>query len=57
MMAIFEVVGVAGILPLLSVLADPDLLRTNPWLATFVRVLGLERIATRCLPWASLFWS
>ncbi len=41
-MSVFEIIGVAGILPLLSVLGDPDLLRTNHWLAMFVQILGIE---------------
>ena len=41
-MSIFEVIGVAGILPLMSLLGDPELLRTNRWLAAFVNTFGIE---------------
>jgi ABC-type multidrug transport system fused ATPase/permease subunit len=41
-MSIFEVMGVAIILPFLSVLAQPALVQTNAVLSTFARVLGLE---------------
>lgn len=40
--AIFEVIGVAGVLPFLSVLADPSLFESQPILARFVSILGLE---------------
>jgi len=42
-MSVFEIVGVAGILPLMSVLADPELIRTNKVLAWFAATLGLTR--------------
>lgn len=41
MMSVFEVVGVAAILPFLSVLGNPDLIETNAMLATFARLTGL----------------
>ena len=41
-MAVFEVAGVAIILPFLGVMGQPELIQTNPILSTFARVLGLE---------------
>lgn len=42
LMSVFDVVGVAGILPFLSVLANPDLLDRNSILLRFADLLGLE---------------
>ncbi|MEM1232542.1 MAG: ABC transporter ATP-binding protein [Pseudomonadota bacterium] len=41
-MAVFELITVAGILPLLSILAEPGLVETVPALIWFTRILGLE---------------
>jgi ABC-type multidrug transport system fused ATPase/permease subunit len=41
-MAVFEVAGVAIILPFLGVMAQPELIQTNPILSTFASVLGLQ---------------
>lgn len=41
-MAVFEVAGVAVILPFLGVMAQPELIQTNPLLLTFTKVLGLQ---------------
>lgn len=41
-MSIFEVIGVAGVLPFLSVLNDPSLLQTNKILIGFAKLLGLQ---------------
>ena len=42
MMSVFEVVGVAAILPFLSVLGNPELIETNATLATFARLTELD---------------
>lgn len=41
-MALFELGTVAGILPLLSILANPGLIETQPMLIGFAEVFGLE---------------
>ena len=41
-MSLFEVAGVGVILPFLSVVSDPSLIETNPILARFAEVFGLE---------------
>jgi ABC-type multidrug transport system fused ATPase/permease subunit len=41
-MSVFDVMGVAIILPFLSVLAQPELIQTNPALVTFARLFGLD---------------
>lgn len=41
-MAAFEVVGVSSIVPFLKVLADPDAIRTNEWLAFAFERLSFE---------------
>ena len=40
--AIFEVVGVASIMPFIAVLANPDLVETNRYLSTVFDVLGFS---------------
>lgn len=40
LMSLFELIGVAGVLPFLSVLNDPTLLDTNPLLVQFAKVIG-----------------
>jgi ATP-binding cassette, subfamily B, bacterial PglK len=39
-MAFFEVIGVASVMPFLAVLANPRMIETNPWLAWFYEAGG-----------------
>ena len=41
-MSVFEVLGIAIILPFLAVLSRPEVINTNPVLVTFVQLLGLQ---------------
>lgn len=41
LMALFEVAGVAAILPFLALIGDPGMIQTNPVIALFARLSGL----------------
>ncbi|WP_425443967.1 hypothetical protein [Thioalkalivibrio denitrificans] len=45
-MALLEVVGVASIMPFMSVLANPEVVETTPHLNTVYTVLGFEEPRT-----------
>lgn len=42
LMSAFEVTGVAAILPFLSLIGDPGMIETNPFIAWFARTTGLS---------------
>ena len=42
LMALFEVAGVAAILPFLAMIGDPSIIETNPAVALFARISGFS---------------